>query len=232
MNSSAEQKSGFLLVNKPEGITSHDVVDRLRTITGIKKIGHAGTLDPFATGLLILAIGRESTKKINNFVKKDKQYIADIQLGAKTDTYDKNGKLTYVQFKKDLGESKIKRVLFNFVGEIEQIPPMYSAKKIKGVKLYEMAREGIEITRQPIKIKIYDIDLLSYESQTLRIDVKCSAGAYIRSLANDIGEKLGCGGYLKGLERVAIGDFLLEEAVDLRDLNKTNWDKYLRDLNK
>jgi tRNA pseudouridine55 synthase len=219
--------SGFLLIDKPEGITSHDVVDRLRGITGIKKIGHAGTLDPFATGLLILAIGRESTKKIGDFVKKDKQYIADIQLGAKTDTYDKNGKLTYVKFDKELNENKIKKVLFEFVGEIEQIPPMYSAKKVKGVKLYEMAREGIEITRKPVKIKIYDIDLLNYESQTLRIDIKCGSGTYIRSLANDIGEKLGCGGYLKALRRTAIGEFTIKRAVSLDSLGADNWEDYL-----
>jgi tRNA pseudouridine55 synthase len=219
--------SGFLLVNKPEGITSHDVVDRLRKITGVKKIGHAGTLDPFATGLLILAIGRESTKKIDEFVKKDKQYIADIQLGAKTDTYDKTGKLTYVQFEKDLSENKIKKVLFDFVGEIEQTPPMYSAKKMKGVKLYEMAREGVEIDRKPIRIKIHDIDLLNHESQTLRIDVKCGPGTYIRSLANDIGEKLGCGGYLKGLHRIAIGGFKVKQAVSLDSLNSNNWEEFL-----
>ena len=219
--------SGFLLVNKPEGITSHDVVDRLRGVTGIKKIGHAGTLDPFATGLLIVGIGREATKRIGRFVKLDKKYEADIQLGATTDTYDKNGKVLEVNFKKSLKENEIKRVLFSFVGDIKQTPPMHSAKKIKGKKLYELARKGIEVEREPIQVKIYDIDLLEYENQTLKISVYCSSGTYIRTLAYDIGQKLECGGYLKGLKRTAIGEFWSEQAMDLEDIAENNWEQHL-----
>lgn len=227
--------SGFLLVDKPEGITSHDVVDKLRKITGIKKIGHAGTLDPFATGLLILAIGRDATKKIDRFVKLDKKYEAEAQLGATTDTCDKNGKLTAeglpegrkVNFNKDLAENEIKKILFSFIGEIEQTPPMYSAKKVKGKKLYELARQGVEIEREPIRVKIYDMDMLEYQGQTLRFFVHCSSGTYVRILAHDLGQKLGCGGYLKGLRRTAIGEFDLEKSIALEELTKDNWEDQL-----
>jgi tRNA pseudouridine55 synthase len=135
-------QEGFILINKPAGITSHDVVDKLREITRIKKIGHAGTLDPFATGLLILGIGREFTKKLSIFQKKDKEYIATLRLGAESDTFDKEGKIVEKKVEKIPERKEIEEVLKNFLGEIEQIPPAFSAKKIKGKKLYELARRG------------------------------------------------------------------------------------------
>lgn len=221
------KQTGFILIDKPEGPTSHDMVTELRRITGIKKIGHAGTLDPFAIGLLIMAVGREATKRMDRFVKLDKEYIADIQLGAKTDTHDRTGTLVNVDFNYSLSENKIKRTLFDFVGEVEQLPPMYSAKKMGGVKLYELARQGVEVERRKVRVKIRDIDLIQYENQSLKIVVKCGSGTYIRTLAHDIGQKLGCGGYLKELRRTAIGKYKVENAASLDILTADNWGTYL-----
>jgi tRNA pseudouridine55 synthase len=203
------------------------MVDKLRRITSIKKIGHAGTLDPFADGLLIMAIGREATKKIDQFVKSDKKYTAKLVLGATSDTYDNTG---VIQEKKDVSRVHLKKteeVIKNFLGRQTQIPPMYSAKKIQGKKLYELARQGISIERQPSQIEIFSIDIIKYEWPVLILDIHCSSGTYIRSVANDIGEKLNCGAYLEELKRGAIGDFKLEDAVEVEKLNPDNWDDYL-----
>jgi len=220
-------QEGFILINKPAGITSHDVVDKLREITRIKKIGHAGTLDPFATGLLILGIGREFTKKLSIFQKKDKEYIATLRLGAESDTFDKEGKIVEKKVKKIPERKEIEEVLKNFLGEIEQIPPAFSAKKIKGKKLYELARRGIKVKPKPQKVKIYEISILEYEFPYLKIKVKCSSGTYIRSLANDIGKKLGCGAYIEELIRTKIGEFSVEKAIELSKLTPQNWKSFL-----
>ncbi len=208
-------KEGLWVVNKPPGPTSHDIINYLRKLTGIKKIGHAGTLDPFASGVLVVAIGRKYTKQINQFVKLDKKYIAKLRLGAESDTYDREGKITLIHnpIKPDI--KKIKTVFKEFIGEQEQIPPMFSAKKYKGKKLYELARQGIEIKRKPVKINIYDLKLLNYSWPFLTIKVHCSSGTYIRSLAYDIGKKLGCGAYLEELERIAVGDFTIKKAIKI-----------------
>jgi tRNA pseudouridine55 synthase len=220
-------KSGFLLVDKPEGMTSHDVVDYLRRITKIKKIGHAGTLDPIATGLLILGIGREATKKLSEFQKLDKEYIAKIKLGVKSDTFDKEGKIEKVQFEKIPKREEIEEVLKSFCGEILQTPPPYSAKKIKGKKAYELARKGIEVKLSPVNVKIYQIEILNYSFPYLEIKVSCSSGTYIRSLANDIGEKLKVGGLIEGLRRTKIGNFKVENAQKLSQINSENWQNFL-----
>ena len=220
-------ENGFLLVNKPEGITSHDVVDRLREVTGIKKIGHAGTLDPFAAGLLILAVGREATKRIDKMVKLDKKYKAEIQLGAESDTHDKNGNIIETTFEYYPSLQEAKRTLSRFVGEVEQIPPMHSAKKVKGRKLYELARRGVEIERESIRVNIYDIDPLSYKDQVLTISVYCSSGTYIRTLAYDIGRSLGTGGYLRNLHRSAIGEYTSDQATELDHITASNWRELL-----
>ncbi len=221
--------TGFLLVNKPSGPTSHDIVYRLRRITGVKKIGHAGTLDPFARGLLIMAIGRKATREIGKFVKLDKTYVADLKLGATSDTHDRTGE---IQLKINpsaplrTGNEKlyhapgvkidnIVKSLDKFTGKQKQVPPMYSAKKIKGQRLYKLARKGIEVKREPVEIEIFSIKLLKYKWPDLQIEVQCSSGTYIRSLAHDIGEKLGCGAYLEELKRTAIGKYQFEDAVDL-----------------
>jgi tRNA pseudouridine55 synthase len=220
-------EGGFILINKPAGITSHDVVDKLREITGVKKIGHAGTLDPFATGLLILGIGREFTKKLSIFQKKDKEYIATLKLGAESDTFDREGKIVEKKIEKIPERKEIEEVLKSFLGEIEQIPPSFSAKKIKGKKLYELARKGIKVKPKPQKVKIYEISILEYKFPYLKIKVKCSGGTYIRSLANDIGKKLGCGSYVKELVRTKIGEFSLEKAIELSRLNSQNWKNFI-----
>jgi tRNA pseudouridine55 synthase len=220
-------KSGFLLVDKPEGMTSHDVVDYLRKITKIKKIGHAGTLDPIATGLLILGIGREATKKLSEFQKLDKEYIAKIKLGVKSDTFDKEGKIEKVQFEKIPKREEIEEVLKSFCGEILQTPPPYSAKKIKGKKAYELARKGMEVKLSPVKVKIYQIEILNYSFPYLEIKVSCSSGTYIRSLANDIGEKLKTGGIIEKLKRTKIGNFSVKNALSLEEINPLNWERLL-----
>ena len=207
-------------------MTSHDVVDRLRRITGIKKIGHAGTLDPFATGLLICGIGRETTKKLDIFLKQDKEYLAQLKLGFASDTYDRDGKIEERQGEKPSLDT-IEKVISGFKGEVEQKPPMFSAKKIKGKKLYQLARKGIEIELKPHKIFINEIEILNYNYPVLEIKVSCSSGTYIRSLANDIGKKLNCGAYLQELCRTKIGNLSLIKAAELATLASQNWQKFL-----
>ncbi len=223
------QESGFILINKPVGITSHDVVNKLRKITGIKKIGHAGTLDPAAGGCLFMAVGREATRQISRFVKLDKEYVAEINLSAVTDTFDRQGKIIKRFAVKEISAGKIKKVLKGFLGGQKQVPPMFCAKKINGKKLYELARSGKKIARRSNEIEIFKIKMFKYKYPKLRIGVKCSSGTYIRSLAFDIGKKLGVGGYLDGLERTSIGGYKIKQAVDLKNINKNNWRKFLFD---
>ncbi len=218
---------GFILFDKPPKKTSHDVIDLFRKITKIKKIGHAGTLDPFATGLLILGIGREATGKLEKFLKLDKEYIARIKLGEISNTFDRTGKIKKLQVKKIPTEKEIKKNLREFLGEIYQTPPLYSAKKIKGKKAYELARKGKKIELKPQKVKIYEIKILKYNWPYLKIKINCSSGTYIRSLANDIGKKLTCGAYLEELRRTKIGDLSVEKAKKLSEINSKNWKKFL-----
>ena len=221
-------QTGFILIDKPSGITSFDVIFKMRKITGIKKIGHAGTLDPMASGLLILAIGREATREISKFVKLNKIYSAELTLGSVSDTYDKEGKIEkYSDIIPPVDD--VKEVLNSFIGKQKQVPPMFSAKKVGGKKLYELARQGIEIERQPQDIEIFDIKLIEYCYPVIKIEVKCSSGTYIRSLAKDIGEKLKTGALLSGLVRTQIGEFNLKNAVKLGELNKENWNNFLFD---
>lgn len=208
-------------------MTSHDVVDVLRKITGIKKIGHGGTLDPFATGLLVLGIGRKATKMLGKFQKFDKEYLAKIKLGSTSDTYDREGKIQERKIEKIPTFEEVQSVINTFQGEIEQIPPPFSAKKIGGKKAYQFARKGILIKLKPQKIIIYEIKILRYAFPFLEIKVRCSSGTYIRSLAHDIGEKLGCGAYLEELQRTRIGKFSLKEAKNLEEINSKNWKDFL-----
>jgi len=224
--------SGFLLINKPAGPTSHDVVDKIRKITGIRKIGHTGTLDPFAEGLLIILVGREATKRQSDFLKKDKEYIATLKLGAETDTYDKTGKIKNIYDEILPSRKKILNILKKFKGEILQIPPIYSAKKINGKRAYKLAREGKEVNLKPAKIVIRTMKVISYKASCLKFNTSCSAGTYIRSLAYDIGRELGCGAYLKKLVRIKSGKFNLKNAIDLNKLTSKNWQKLLCDIDK
>jgi tRNA pseudouridine55 synthase len=195
---------GIVLFNKPKNYTSYQIVEFFKKRTK-KKVGHGGTLDPLAEGLLILGIGKY-TKELNKFLKESvKTYIAEIILGTRSTTYDREGKITqtnadFTQTKAD----KIEKILNSFIGEIEQIPPPFSAVKIKGKPAYFLARKGKKVELKPRKVKIYEIKILNYNWPILKIEVTCSSGTYIRSLANDIGEKLGCGGYLNDLKRTRI----------------------------
>lgn len=224
----------FLLIDKPKSITSHDVIDIIRKITGERKVGHAGTLDPNATGLLIVGVGRESTKKLGDIAKNtQKAYGAEIFLGEERDTDDPEGVILQrtkddrSEFNKTPSLSKIQRVLNSFIGEQEQVPPVYSAIKIGGKKAYEMARKGEKLSLGPRKIKIHWIKLKKYKFPLLEVGVKVSSGTYIRALARDIGRKIGCGAYLRNLRRTQIGEFKLENAVKLDKLTKDNWRKYV-----
>jgi tRNA pseudouridine55 synthase len=220
--------SGFLIINKKSGPSSHDVISELRRITGIRKIGHAGTLDPFASGVLICAVSREATKRIRKFVEMEKEYKAEIFLGAKSDTYDRTGKISDMKINPDhLDQEFVEKIVKDFIGKQKQLPPMYSAVKVRGKKLYELAREGKTSLRPPTDIEIFDIEILAYEFPKLNLKVKCSSGTYIRSLAFDIGEKLKCGAYLNELSRTKIGEFKAEDAIKIRDLTEDNWRNFL-----
>lgn len=220
--------SGFLIINKPSGPTSHDIIDELRNITGIKKIGHAGTLDPLASGVLIMAIGQEATKKISQFVKLDKKYVATLHLGTVSDTHDRMGIIKELNPEyPELSPKAVNKVLIKFIGKQKQVPPMYSAKKVKGYKLYQLARKGERVKREPVDIEIYNIKLLSLNWPLMTLEVHCSSGTYIRALARDIGQKLSCGAYVEELRRTAVGKFKLKQAVSINKLNKNNWQDYL-----
>ncbi len=217
----------FILIDKSVGWTSFDAVNfvrsKLRIATGNKKIkvGHAGTLDPFATGLLIIAAGRENTKRIDEFKAMPKTYVATIRLGATSDTFDCTGEITSTEvsieqtdsrFRGNDSKNYIENIIKTFVGTQFQLPPMYSAKKINGQRLYNLARKGITVERQPNEITIFSIKLLKYSYPDITIEVACSTGTYIRTLANDIGQKLGTGAYCQDLRRTAIGQHNVADA--------------------
>lgn len=212
MTSPANNTSGILLVNKPKGRTSFSLVSTLRRLLGVQKIGHAGTLDPFATGVMILLIGKECTRLSDRFLNQDKEYIATLHLGVRTDSYDCDGAIIQ---NSDLvpSEESIIEVLTRFQGTISQIPPMFSAKKVNGKKLYELARKGIEIERKAVQVTV-TTTLLHYEYPYLSLHVDCSKGTYIRSLAEEIGLALGCGAHLSDLSRTRSGPFRIAECVD------------------
>ena len=236
----------FLLIDKPRGITSHDVIDEVRNVTGEKRVGHAGTLDPNATGLLIVGVGRESTKKLGEIAGKRKTYEAEIVLGVERTTDDVEGEIVN-RSRNQVGAShrakserddktamksipvlsNIESALESFTGEQEQVPPVYSAIKLKGRKAYELARRGKKPELQPRKVHIYSIELLSYKFPKLEIRTDVSSGTYIRALTRDIGRELGTGAYLNNLNRTKIGNFSVDDAVKLKELNDNNWKNYL-----
>jgi tRNA pseudouridine55 synthase len=214
--------TGFLLINKPTGITSHDVVDQVRKITGQRKVGHAGTLDPFATGLLIVAVGRESTKKLSKLVGLDKEYEAVFVLGARSETDDPEGPIVENSDAREPSRSEVETAMKKFIGQIEQIPPKYAAIKVKGKKLYEAARAGEEIERKPRQVRIDEYELLDLANNKLTVRIKCGSGTYIRALARDLGEELGIGAYVEKLHRTQIGPHRVEEATPLDQTNVEN----------
>jgi tRNA pseudouridine55 synthase len=220
--------SGIIIVDKPEGLTSHDVVARLRRILKTRRIGHTGTLDPFATGVLVMLVGKAT--RLAQFLDKDKkEYEATIRFGFETDTGDKTGELRITNYElRNVSDGEIENVLTSFRGEIEQTPPMYSAKKVDGKKLYELARKGIEIERKPVKVTIYEIEKMENGKRKMengntfdvKIRVVCSAGTYIRTLAEDIGKKLKIGAHLAALRRTRAGQFDLSKAVTIEELEE------------
>ena len=204
--------SGLLLVNKPKGKTSFSLVSAIRKICNVQKVGHAGTLDPFASGVMILLIGKNYTRLSDSFIHQDKEYIGTLHLGVRTNSYDTEGEIISTS---DIvpTEEQIIQVLSQFQGEISQTPPMFSAKKVQGKKLYELARKGIEIERKPQTVTV-DIQFLSYEYPYLSLKIACSKGTYIRSLAEDIGLSLGCGAHLNSLTRTKSGPYCLADCID------------------
>lgn len=212
---------GFLNIYKPKGLTSHDVVARLRKITKVRQIGHTGTLDPFATGVLPICIGKAT--RLIEYLDDDKEYLATVQFGKNTATYDLEGEIT-ATFDKKVTEEDVKNTLKAFEGEISQIPPIYSAIKVNGKKLYDYARQGQDIEIKPRKVTISKIELKEFgkTSQSAKITVACSKGTYIRSIAYDLGAKLGCGGYLTALERTQAGKFQVNTTIKLEDLTEVS----------
>ena len=209
-----------ILMDKPAGISSFGVVAKVRGFLRNKfghkvKVGHTGTLDPFATGLLILLSGK-MTKKSNDFLKLDKEYVAELKLGFKSSTGDPEGKIEKVNDRIPDAE-EIDRILHTFIGEIEQTPPKYSAIKINGQRAYKLARKGVDFEMPVRKVKIYNMDVLEYEYPRLMIRCQVSSGTYIRTLAEDIGMKLGVGAYLTALRRTRIGEYSVEKAKTLDD---------------
>lgn len=218
---------GVLVVDKPAGMTSHDVVNAVRRLTGLRRVGHTGTLDPMATGVLVLLLGPAT--RLARFVSGvDKRYHAVIQLGATTTTYDAEGEIVE-RYPVNVNLDHIQAALSTFLGEIEQIPPMVSAIKVQGQRLYELARQGKVIQRQPRPVTFYAIDILDWQSPALTLDIHCSAGTYIRSLAHDLGEKLGCGAYLTALRRTASGSFDLSVSHTIDTLQTRQGEHRMRE---
>ena len=226
---------GALIIDKPEGITSHDVVARVRRATQIRRVGHAGTLDPFATGVLVCCIG-PATRLVQFLVGLDKEYEATVRLGYATDTQDRAGvQITPLRSSSELSIDDLQRVLNEFTGEQLQTPPMFSAKKVAGERLYKAAREGRHVERKAVNINVYSIELLEDEVATLtdnedgtrdfRVRLRCSSGTYIRTIAHDIGEKLGVGAHLTKLRRTKVGHFTLASALKLDEAERIGIDE-------
>jgi len=210
--------NGIVIVNKEKGFTSHDAVNVIRRILGTRKVGHTGTLDPNAVGVLPICVGR-STKLSDMLMFSDKEYIAEVKLGLTTDTYDIWGNVTSEK-EVNVSEEMLKKAIDSFTGEIMQLPPMYSAIKQNGKKLYELARSGIEVERKERKITIYECEIISFKKDTFTIRVKCSKGTYIRSLCHDICEFLGCGACMTSLVRTQSSVFKIEDALTLSEIEE------------
>ena len=210
--------NGIIIIKKEAGFTSHDVVAKLRGICSQRKIGHTGTLDPEATGVLPVCLG-SATKLCDMLTDRDKEYEAELLLGVETDTQDTTGEVL-ARNPVEVAEVQVRRACESFTGEYAQVPPMYSALKVNGKKLYELAREGKEVERKARTVSIQELEILEYNLPVVKLRVKCSKGTYIRTLCADIGAKLGCGGTMKSLQRTAVGNFRLEEALTLGEVQQ------------
>ncbi|RMH64287.1 MAG: tRNA pseudouridine(55) synthase TruB [Calditrichaeota bacterium] len=214
------QASGFLiLIDKQADWTSFDVCKKIRHITRIKKVGHGGTLDPFATGLMTIGVGR-GTKKLHELTALDKRYRAVIRFGISTDSFDITGTVTGEMPDFHLDESTLRRQLRRFTGDVMQLPPMFSAKKVNGQRLYKAARKGREVERQPVAVHVFRAEIIQWEPPELIVDYHVSKGTYIRALAHDLGQSLGVPAVLKALRRTAIGAFTVDEALTIPEFEQ------------
>ena len=220
--------AGVLNIDKSAGMTSHDVVNRVRRVAQTRRVGHAGTLDPLATGVLLLCLGR-ATRLVEYLVGQPKVYEAEIRLGQTTNTYDADGEVVQER-PLTFSPQDLENALAQFRGEIEQVPPMFSAIKQDGQPLYKLARQGKEVARKTRQVTIFDLSVLAWDAPHLTVRVACSSGTYIRSLAHDLGEVLGCGGHITQLRRTAVGDFWVDTAVSLDDLSPENISSHLLPL--
>ncbi len=213
------QEGTVLLIDKPLRWTSFDVVNKIRNIIKVKKVGHAGTLDPLATGLLIICTGK-FTKRINEFMAQEKEYTGTFTLGATTPTYDLESEPENFQSLATISGQEIKAATKHFIGNILQVPPAHSAIKIKGKRVYELARQGKEVKLEPRKVLINEFEITNIQLPLVSFKVVCSTGTYIRSLANDFGMALGCGAHLSSLCRTRIGNFILDDAISIEEFEK------------
>jgi len=211
--------SGVLIIDKPAGITSHDVVARVRKILHQRQVGHFGTLDPFATGVLPVSVGK-ATRFAQFYLKSRKAYAGTIRFGFSTDTYDATGEPSSEAVPVALEASELEGHFRGFTGRLLQAPPPYSAKRVGGVRAYELARQHKSVNLMPVEVEIYALELLSLEGEQVRFAVECSGGTYVRSLAHDLGQKVGCGGHLAGLRRTAVAEFTENRAVTLERLQE------------
>lgn len=212
-------KDGILVIDKPEGLTSHDVVNSVRRLAMTRKVGHAGTLDPFATGVLIVGVN-QGTKLLPFLQIEEKEYEATVRLGVETDTLDRDGRILRETRCPSIGHEEMEKILASFVGKQSQIPPIYSAIKKEGVPLYKLARRGVEVEVQPREIEVYGITLRTLDTPYVSFTVRSSSGTYVRSLARDIGTKIGCGGHLNSLRRTRSGSFCIDKAIPLSRLKE------------
>ena len=214
------EEGQVLLIDKPLEWTSFDVIRRIRYLIKVKKVGHAGTLDPLATGLLIICTGKY-TKRINDYMAQEKEYTGTFTLGATTPTYDLESKPENFKSFENISQEKIRNVARSFLGEIMQIPPAHSAIKVEGKRVYELARKGKEVKLEPRKVFIKEFEITAIALPVVHFRVVCSTGTYIRSLANDFGAMLGCGAYLSSLCRTRIGEFTLDNAMTIEEFSRT-----------
>jgi tRNA pseudouridine55 synthase len=216
---------GIAIIDKPSGITSHDVVSRVRRRFNMRRVGHAGTLDPLATGVLVILLGK-STKLFDKFVAFDKAYGATLRLGTQTTSADITGQVIEQKPFEDITVQQIKETFEGFVGEIEQFPPMVSAVKFKGERLYKLARKGLVVERTARRIRIDSLTLVEFKLPEVKFYLECSKGTYVRTIAEDVGQRLGCGACITQIQRTKVGPFRIEDAVKLEDLNEShirNW---------
>ena len=212
-----QQIAGVLIIDKPAGMTSHDVVACVRRLLGIRQIGHFGTLDPFATGVLPLSVGK-ATRFAQFYLKSRKAYEGTMRLGVSTDTYDGTGTPTSEEVTVSVEAETIEKIFREFTGRLMQTPPPYSAKRVGGTRAYELARQNKPVQLEPVEVEVYALELLSFDGIRARMAVECSGGTYVRSLAHDIGQRLGCGAHLEGLRRTAVAEFTLGQSVTLEAL--------------